>query len=434
VSPRVSEISASGIGETRLPTGVKDFLPVKAAKFEYLQATLRKIFTRWGFRPVIPAPLEDLAVLELGLGSDLRDKTFRFDDRQTGRLVAVPPDITPQVARIAATRLHDLPLPYRLCYSSRVLRHAEQRLGKEREIWQTGVELIGLESPEADAEMIAMAVEGLLAVGAEEFTIDIGQVAFLRGILDGLPLDAAAARELRAAIAVKDSGGLQQVLDAHPVSARQRDEVLALPRLFGGRDVLERAAAAVSNEVSRRALDNLHRVLELLNVYGVDRHVTIDLGELRGFDYHTGVIFQGFLAGYGRAVCSGGRYDGLTGRYGLPAPATGFAFDLFKLLFALDRTLEGRGADQIDILLFCPGPDKAPAQRLAAALRGQGYSVARDIIARDREASIEYARRMHFRMLLIMNETSDGLTLLHLADGQETALSLTALLAGEGRL
>ena len=426
--------SGDGPGATRLPTGVKDFLPVKAAKFEYLQKTLRRIFARWGFRPVIPAPLEDLAVLELGLGGDLRDKTFRFDDRQTGRLVAIPPDITPQVARIAATRLHDLPLPYRLCYSSRVLRHAEQRLGREREVWQAGVELIGPESPEADAEMIAMAVEGLLAVGATGFTIDIGQVAFLRGILDGLPLDAAAARELRAAIAVKDHAGLLRVLDAHPVSDRQREELLALPRLFGGREVLERAAAVVGNEVSRHALDNLHRVLEMLAVYGVDEHVTIDLGELRGFDYHTGVIFQGFLAGFGRAVCAGGRYDGLTGRYGMPAPATGFAFDLFKLLFALDRALDGRGEDRIDILLFCPGADKAPAQRLASALRNQGYTVARDIIARDRQASLEYARRMHFRMLLLMNATNDGLTLLHLADGREVALSLAEVLAGECRL
>jgi ATP phosphoribosyltransferase regulatory subunit len=419
---------------TRLPTGVKDFLPVKAAKLEYLQATLRQIFAAWGFRPVIPAPLEDLAVLELGLGSDLREKTFRFDDRQTGRLVAFPPDITPQVARIAATRLHDLPLPYRLCYSGRVLRHAEQRLGKEREVWQAGVELIGLESPEADAEMIAMAIEGLLAVGATDFTIDIGQVAFLRGILDGLPLDAAAARELRAAIAVKDSAGLQRLLDDQPVSARQRDEVLALPRLFGGCDVLDRAAEVVTSEVSRRALDNLHRVLEMLGVYGVDEYVTVDLGELRGFDYHTGLIFQGFLGGFGRAVCSGGRYDGLTARYGFPAPATGFAFSLVNLLFALDRELDGRGDDHVDILLFCPAADKAPAQRLATALRGQGYSVARDIIARDRQASLAYARRMHFRMLLIMNETNDGLTLLHLADDRETTLDPAAVLAGECRL
>ncbi len=429
-----SATTAAGPIETRLPTGVKDFLPVKAARLEYLQTTLRGVFARWGFRPVIPASLEDLAVLELGLGGDLREKTFRFDDRQSGRLVAFPPDITPQVARIAATRLHDLPLPYRLCYSGRVLRHAEQRLGKDREIWQAGVELIGLESPEADAEMIAMAVEGLQAVGATEFTIDIGQVAFLRGILGGLPLPAAAAAELRAAIAAKDATGLQRLLEAHPVSDRQREEVLALPRLFGGFETLDRAAAVVGNEVSKRALDNLHQVLEVLGVYGVDEHVTIDLGELRGFDYHTGVIFQGFLTGFGRAVCAGGRYDGLTARYGFPAPATGFSCNLFNLLFALDRELDGRADDSIDVLLFCPGADQAPAQRLATALRSQGYSVARDIIARDRAASLEYARRMHFRTLLIMNATNDGLTLQQTADGREIPLSLNAVLAGECRL
>lgn len=420
--------------ETRLPTGVRDFLPVKAAKLEYLRETLQRVFSRWGFRPVIPASLEDLAVLELGLGSDLRAKTVRFDDRQSGRLVAFPPDITPQVARIAATRMHDLPLPYRLCYSGRVLRHAEQRLGKEREVWQTGAELIGLDSPEADAEMIAMAVEGLQAVGAAGFTIDVGQGAFLRGILDDLPLPPAAAGELRAAIAGKDATSLQRLLDTYPVSDRQRAEVLALPRLFGGREALDRAAAVVGNDVSKRALDNLHRVLEVLEVYGVDEFVTIDLGELRGFDYHTGVIFQGFLAGFGRAVCSGGRYDGLTARYGFPAPATGFAFNLFNLLFALDRVLDERGGDSIDILLFCPAEEKAPAQRLAAALRSQGYSVARDIIARDRQASLDYARRMHFRALLIMNATNDGLTLQQTADGREIPLSLDAVLAGECRL
>jgi ATP phosphoribosyltransferase regulatory subunit len=162
--------------------------------------------------------------------------------------------------------------------------------------------------------------------------------------------------------------------------------------------------------------------------------VTIDLGELRGFDYHTGVIFQGFLTGFGREVCSGGRYDDLVGRYGFPAPATGFAFNLFNLLFALDREPNDRGADSIDILLFCPATDKAPAQRLAAALRNQGYSVARDIIARDRDASIDYARHMHFRNVLIMNETNDGLIQIHLADSQEIPLSLGAVLAGECRL
>jgi ATP phosphoribosyltransferase regulatory subunit len=420
--------------ETRLPTGVKDFLPIKASKLEYLQIRLREIFNRWGFRLVAPSPLEDLAVLELGLGEDLREKTFRFDDRQSGRLVAFPPDITPQVARIAATRMQEMPLPFRLCYHSRVLRHAEQRLGKAREIYQSGVELIGLDNPEADAEMIVMAIEGLQAVGAQDFTIDIGQVEFLRGILSGLDVAAPQAQLVRSAIAGKDLSGLQKVLQTLDIPDRQHEELLALPRLFGGKETLERAAAVVSNDISRRALDNLHQVLAILDSYGVEEHITIDLGELRGFDYHTGLIFQGFLSGFGQAVCAGGRYDGLTARYGFPAPATGFAFSLLNLLFALDKVLDERVDYGSDILLFSSSPDKAPAHRLATALRGQGYSVARDIITRDKQASLAYARRMHFRHLFIINQDADELTLVRIADGGETRLDMSSALAGKLRL
>lgn len=164
--------------EPDLPKGVKDFLPLKAAKADYLQQRLRQVFDTWGFRPVITPQLEYLDVLERGMGEGLRDRAFRFDDRQSGRLVAFPPDMTPQIARIAATRMSERLLPLRLSYSGRVLRHTEQQMGKDRDIFQTGVELIGLDSPEADAEMIVMAVEALQAVGAEEFTIDIGQVDF----------------------------------------------------------------------------------------------------------------------------------------------------------------------------------------------------------------------------------------------------------------
>ena len=250
----------SNIIETRLPTGVRDFLPVKAAKLDYLQNTLRSIYRSWGFRPVAPAILEDLSVLELGLGTDLREKTFRFDDRQTGRLVAFPPDMTPQVARIAATRMRDMPLPFRLCYNGCVLRHTEQQLGKDRQIYQSGVELIGLSGPEADAEMIAMAVKCFQSVGAREFTIDIGQVEFLPGVLNGLPLDAAQSRFVRTAIASKDSSGLQQLLGDLPLTAQQQTELLALPKLYGGREILAQARRSIANPLSQTALDNLDAI------------------------------------------------------------------------------------------------------------------------------------------------------------------------------
>jgi len=420
--------------ETRLPTGVKDFLPVKAAKLDYLQNTLRSIYRSWGFRPVAPAILEDLSVLELGLGTDLREKTFRFDDRQTGRLVAFPPDITPQVARIAATRMRDMPLPFRLCYNGRVLRHTEQQLGKDRQIYQSGVELIGLNGPEADAEMIAMAVMCLQAVGATGFTIDIGQVEFLRGILDDLPLDSAQSRDVKTAIAAKDISGLQQKLKDLPLTDRQRVELLALPRLYGGRETLDKARQVITNPASQKALDNLERILEVLTVYGVEEHITLDLGEMRGFDYHSGLIFQGFLSGFGRAVCAGGRYDGLTGRYGFAAPATGFAFNLYNLLFALDKVLDERAEEGTDILLFSSGQDKAPAQHLAAILRKQGYSVARDIIERDQAASLDYARRMHYRYLLVIDPAEDEMILIRTADGENTCVTSAAIESGQFRI
>ena len=420
--------------ETRLPTGVKDFLPVKAAKLDYLQNTLRSIYRSWGFRPVAPAILEDLSVLELGLGTDLREKTFRFDDRQSGRLVAFPPDITPQVARIAATRMRDMPLPFRLCYNGRVLRHTEQQLGKDRQIYQSGVELIGLSGPEADAEMIAMAVMCLQAVGATGFTIDIGQVEFLRGVLDDLPLDAAQSRDVRTAIAAKDISGLQQKLKGLPLTDRQRDELLALPRLYGGRETLDQARQVITNPASQKALDNLERILKVLTVYGIEEHITLDLGEMRGFDYHSGLIFQGFLSGFGQAVCAGGRYDGLTERYGFAAPATGFAFNLYNLLFALDRVLDERAEEGTDILLFSSGQDKAPAQHLAAVLRSQGYSVARDIIERDQAASLDYARRMHYRYLLVIEPAEEEMILIRTADGENTCVTSAAIESGQFRI
>jgi ATP phosphoribosyltransferase regulatory subunit len=292
------------------------------------------------------------------------------------------------------------------------------------------VELIGLESPEADAEMIAMAVECLKSFGAREFTIDVGQVEFFRGVMADLPLSGTLVRQVQGAIARKDNSGLKNLLAEAPLTDRAREEILALPRLFGGREVLSRAEQVVTNDRSRRALENLFKVLDVLEVYGVAEHVTFDLGELRGLDYHTGLTFQGFLPGVGRAVCSGGRYDNLTSRYGYPAPATGFAFNLLNLLFALDGQLDAVVDPKSDVLVFQAGADKERAQRLARTLRERGYSVARDIIPRGLEDTLAYARKMNFRFVIIIGE-KDEVRLVRLADGQESRLYYGDVLAPE---
>lgn len=391
-----------------LPRGVSDFLPDAAAKIGYIEGKIRRVFELWGFRRVITPKLEYEDVMAIGLGEELKGKTYRFDDRQTGRLLAFPPDITPQIARIVATRLKGWPLPHRISYSGRVLRQTEMQTGRSREIFQSGVELIGLDSPEADAEMVAMAVEAMLGLGFDDFKIDLGQVEFCRGIMAASGLSGRALTDLQAAVARKDASAVAKVLADNSVPVESRREIVALPRLFGGRELLDTAAGVVSNARSRAALDNLRQVLDILDMHGVGRYLTIDLGETRGLDYHTGVTFEGFVSGLGEPVCSGGRYDNLTSRYGFSAPATGFTFNVLNLLQALERRPEVEASTTRDFLLFNSGNDRREALGVARLLRSRGYTTARDIIRREYDSSLEYARRMNIRCMLVIGGEDEG--------------------------
>lgn len=391
-----------------LPRGVSDFLPETAARIGYIEGRIRRIFDLWGFRRIITPKLEYEDVLTIGMGDELKGKTYRFDDRQTGRLLAFPPDITPQIARIVATRLKEWPLPQRISYSGRVLRQTEMQTGRSREIFQSGVELIGLDSPEADAEMIAMAVEALQGLGLEDFKIDLGQVEFCRGVMAASGLSGRHLRELKEAVARKDSSAVTKLLAENSVPDDARREISALPRLFGGREVLSAADKVVTNSRSRAALENLRQVLEILDIHGVSDSLTIDLGETRGLDYHTGITFEGFVTGLGEPVCGGGRYDTLTARYGFPAPATGFTFNILNLLQALERQPDVAACAARDFLLFNCCNDRREVLEVARILRAKGFTTARDIIRREYGSSIEYARRMNIRCMLVIGGEPDN--------------------------
>lgn len=388
--------------EAPLPKGVTDFLPEKADKIAYIEGKISRVFDLWGFRRIITPLLEFQDVISLGMGEDLKAKTFRFDDRQTGRLLAIPPDITPQIARIVATRMHGYPLPHRISYNGRVLRHAEIQSGRSREVFQSGVELIGLNSPEADAEMVAMAVEVLQGLGFDNFKIDLGQVDFFRGIMLASGLAPAIRNLLQEAIAKKDSSAVREILEKEPVADAIKEEIAALPRLYGGREVLAVAERVAGNDRSKRALDNIAQVLEILDIYGVSDYLTIDLGEIRGLDYHTGVTFEGFVGGLGEAVCGGGRYDDLTAKYGFPAPATGFAFNILALLNALGKRPEVEASKTRDFLLFNLKEDRREVLEIAQRLRARGFTTARDIIRRDFDNSLAYAKRMNIKQMLVI--------------------------------
>ncbi len=400
-----------------LPRGVSDFLPDTTAKIGYIESRLLKVFELWGFRRIITPNLEYEDVLAIGMGDELKGKTYRFDDRQTGRLLAFPPDITPQVARIVANRLADWPLPHRLCYSGRVLRQTEIQTGRSREMFQSGVELIGLESPEADAETIVMAIEAMKQLGLDNFKIDLGQVEFCHGVMQASGLSGLALQELREAVSRKDISAVSAVLKTNSVAPESGREISALPRLFGGCDILQEARKVVSNPRSLAALENLSQVLDILDIHGVSEYISIDLGETRGLDYHTGITFEGFVSGLGEPVCSGGRYDKLTARYGFDAPATGFTFNVLNLLQALDRRPELMASTARDFLLFNARDDRRVVLEVAKLLRSQGYSTARDIICREYDHSLEYARRMNIRCMLVVGNDCQHFHAVRTSDG-----------------
>ncbi len=213
----------------QLPKGAKIYLPDEAARKRAVEERLFEVFRRWGYREVVTSAYEYFDVLSQGTDQELQERMFKMVDRESGRLLALRADVTPQIARIVATRMRDEPKPLRLAYVTDVFRYDEPQVGRYREFYQAGVELIGLPNPEGDAEMIAMTVEGLRALGLERFQIDVGQTEFFRGILEDVAADPATGQELRSALGRKDLSALERLVGELAAPAAVTELLLALP-------------------------------------------------------------------------------------------------------------------------------------------------------------------------------------------------------------
>jgi ATP phosphoribosyltransferase regulatory subunit len=416
--------------KTEIPKGVRVYLPPQAALKRELETKLLSVFQRWGFQEIVTPSFEYYDVLALGMGEEFRDRTFKLTEQVTGRLLVLRSDITPQIARVAATILKDYPKPLRFCYNSNVFRYVEPQVGRHREVYQAGVELIGLDLPEADVEMIAIAVECLMEVGLADFKLAVSQVEFLRGLLEHLRLPDEAERQVQAALHRKDSSALDILMEECRLEQSARDMLLALPNLFGGEEVFAAASQLVQNQRSEQALANLQTVYDMLKVYGLESFVLLDLSEFRGFDYYTGIVFEAFTSNLGYEVCGGGRYDHLIGRFGEECPSTGFAIDIEKLQMALERQGALRSALHVDFLIIDFKPDKRDALRIAKELRQRGYRVARDIIHRDLAGSLAYAQRMGIARGIILGTNGLGpreALLKDLEAGWERVISMSEL-------
>jgi ATP phosphoribosyltransferase regulatory subunit len=399
-------MSYDGPFKAALPCGVRDLFLDDAAKLSKLMATWRQLFESWAYTEIIPPTYEHYDVLMAGSDADFEGKIFRVLDRE-GNILALRPDITTQVARIVATKLHDLPLPLRFYYLTNVFRFEEPRAGRQREFYQAGLELIGAPGPEADAEVIALAVEALQQVGLQGFQINLGQMAFFRAIVAELDLSPAQVEKLKGAIDRKDEAGLRKSLREWEIDDGHAAALGELPHLCGGEEALQRAASLAPNAGAHQAIENLDHIYDLLSAQGLAGHLVIDLGEARGMDYYTGITIEAFSPGLGFSICNGGRYDELIGLYGRPLPAVGFALGVDRILLALEE----QGEQEVNLAphLLVAADAASAGRAVLQRLRHRGLRVEVDVMIRDEAGLLEYARVRGIRSVILAGDEERAL-------------------------
>jgi ATP phosphoribosyltransferase regulatory subunit len=337
-----------------LPRGVADYFGGAARARRQAETTLRELARTWGYTEVIPPTFEFAETLATAAGARLAEELYRFLDRD-GSALALRPDLTIPTARIAGSKLYDQPLPQRFFYAGPVFRFEEPRAGRQREFWQAGIELIGVKSADADAEVLAFAVRALQALGLAASHFTLGHLGYFHGLIAHLGLAPDMAQALQSALDRKSYDDLGEVAAALRLQAEDRQTVLGLLDLMGsqGTGVLARAEALARNEAMHAAVAELRAVEARLDHYGVKGYFSVDLSDVRGMDYYTGITFKAYTAHMGAAIVNGGRYDNLIAHFGPGRPAVGCAFYLDRLLLARARR-EGPPADPAPDLLVQP--------------------------------------------------------------------------------
>ena len=368
-----------------IPYGTRDFLPQEAAEKRAIEARIARQFKLWGYDEVVTPTIEFLDTLTMGNGSNLEPQMFKLFDKQN-RTMALRHEMTTPIARVVASRLGEEWLPHKLSYISSVFRYEKTQTGRQCEFHQAGVELIGSSKATAD------------------FQICLGQVEFINGLMQQCCIFPKQQEQIKDAIERRDLVALGEIVDATELSEAAKDMVKQLPLLHGDKNVLKKAYNMAMNEQSRRALDNLTEIYELLEAYGVAEYVTFDLGVIRDFSYYTGMVFEAYTPGLGFPLCGGGRYDHMLTDFGRALPATGFAVGIERILLALER--EGLAKPKVEkdvYVAYAPGLQRE-AIRQVQALRAEGRTCELAMAASLEQEADAYRQEKGYKELVFIRQ------------------------------
>lgn len=353
-----------------LPEGIEEVLPAQAMQLEELRRSLIDMYTSWGYDLVMPPLVEYLESLLSGTGHDLDLQTFKITDQLTGRMMGIRADMTPQVARIEAHHLKQN-TPTRLCYLGTVLHTRSQGFSASRSPLQIGAELYGHKGAQSDVEILSLMVETLKLTGMDTFYIDLGHVGIFRGLVNQAGLSTEQENQLFDVLQRKAKPELVALMAEWKLKKPIADMLTSLPDLNGGEEVFDKAARifAKADKAVLAAIKNLQEIASQFKARVADIKLHYDLSELRGYNYHTGVIFAAYTPGQGQAIAQGGRYDDIGKDFGLARPATGFSADLKSLV-----SLSGLKGKQVQGI-FSAQSDEPALFDLITKLRAQGERV-----------------------------------------------------------
>ena len=382
------------------PEGVRDIYGSECVRKNHLSERMKNVLNSYGYRDIQTPTFEFFEIFNQDKGSLPSNQMYKFFDRDVNMLV-LRPDMTPSIARAVSKYFNEEMLSMRFSYTGNVFINNSSLQGRLKESTQMGAELIGDDSIDADAEMIALAIHMLLAAGLKEFQIDIGHVGFFKGLIKETGMDEETAGELRELVENKNFFAVEALTD--------NSALIQLPRLFGSKEILEEAKALTSNEESLNAILCLERLYAIIEGYGLEKYVTFDLGMLSQYEYYTGVIFRGYTYGTGDAVVKGGRYDHLLQKFGKEAASVGLVVVVDELLLAMSRQkLDVDESDSVIMVLY-ESHRHMDALKKANSLREQGNSVQmnlkKDII--NMQDYLEYAKRFHIETIYYFENNGD---------------------------
>ncbi|UOA06902.1 ATP phosphoribosyltransferase regulatory subunit [Methylobacter sp. S3L5C] len=359
-----------------LPDGIEEVLPEEAKHLENLRRELLELFTCWGYGLVIPPFIDFLDSLLTGSGHDLDLQTFKLTDQISGEMLGVRADMTPQVARIDAHNLK-YEWPTRLCYVGTILHTRGDPLEKTRSPMQIGAELYGHAGKESDVEVIRLMLEMLARTGLQNIHLDLGHVGIYRALARQAGLTDLQESELFDVLQRKARPELQELMDSYSIDSDLKVMLLKLPELNGGKDILDKARAVLlkANDEVKNALADLEAIAEKLAAHFPFLPVSFDLAELRGYHYHTGMVFAAFIPSVGREIARGGRYDNIGAVFGRARPATGFSADL-KLLSSLSKQSCPVAPRE---LIFAPYSDDLALSEIIRDLRARQQAVVQQL-------------------------------------------------------